>query len=359
MFFQSFQGTKDIDPRRLRASSNDTRPWHVAFRGEGAQDAGGPFRDALTDMCAELQSEDNRLPLLIPCPNAQLSMESVGIGINRSAYIPRPSSKAPDQLEMFEFLGKLMGIAFLCRAPLTLTLASTVWKPLVGEQLVTTDLKGIDHYCWQALEQLREANKNGISEEDFSQSINIEKFTTILSDGTEVALKPDGENIQVTFSNRLEYARLVELARLREGDRQTMAIRRGLGVVLPLGVLSLFTWREFEELICGKPEIDIKLLKQHTRLSYEWLDTNPTIKYLWEVLEEMDQRERNLFLRFISGRERLPTNIDTNSNNLMTINKNSSYRNGLPKASTCFSTLYLPEYVITYYYLYKPCTLFL
>ena len=46
------------------------------MQGEGAQDAGGPFRDALMDVCEELQSPNSLLPLFIPCPNAQTSSGS-------------------------------------------------------------------------------------------------------------------------------------------------------------------------------------------------------------------------------------------------------------------------------------------
>jgi len=35
--------------------------------GEGSQDAGGPFRESLVNMCDELQSD--ALPLLIKSPN--------------------------------------------------------------------------------------------------------------------------------------------------------------------------------------------------------------------------------------------------------------------------------------------------
>jgi hypothetical protein len=60
--------------------------------GEGATDSGGPYRECLSSMCAELQS--NQLPLFIPCPNAQLALEEVGIGKNRDkcTYPPPQTS---------------------------------------------------------------------------------------------------------------------------------------------------------------------------------------------------------------------------------------------------------------------------
>ena len=42
------------------------------------------------------------------------------------------------------------------------------------------------------------------------------------------------------------------------------AIRSGLEQVIPLGLLKLLSWKELETLVCGKPILDIDLLKQNT-----------------------------------------------------------------------------------------------
>ena len=43
------------------------RPFKVTFKGEGAEDAGGPFRDALFNMCEELTQ--GMVPILRPSCN--------------------------------------------------------------------------------------------------------------------------------------------------------------------------------------------------------------------------------------------------------------------------------------------------
>lgn len=66
------------------------------------------------------------------------------------------------------------------------------------------------------------------------------------------------------YSNRREYASLVANVRLRESAQQCEAIRRGLLAVFPFGgLLSLFTWQQFETLVTGAQDIDIELLKVH------------------------------------------------------------------------------------------------
>ena len=51
----------------FRVNSVDSQILKVEFKGEGSIDAGGPYRETLTNICNELQSAV--LPLLIPTPN--------------------------------------------------------------------------------------------------------------------------------------------------------------------------------------------------------------------------------------------------------------------------------------------------
>jgi hypothetical protein len=83
----------------------------------------GPYRECISQLCRELQTA-GLLPLLIPCPNQQQS----GVGENREKFLLNPGS---NQFAMFEFFGKLMGIAIRSKNPLALDLPSMIWKPLV------------------------------------------------------------------------------------------------------------------------------------------------------------------------------------------------------------------------------------
>lgn len=105
--------------------------------------------------------------------------------------------------------------------------------------------------------------KKGVDENTFNDLIQ-EKFVTYLCDGSEVELLPNGKSMLVTFDKRVEYANLVEKVRLSEFKRQIEAIRRGLSLIIPEGLLNLLTWRELETMVCGKPILDVELLRQNT-----------------------------------------------------------------------------------------------
>src|SRR5690606_4639954 len=95
-----------------------------------------------------------------------------------------------------------------------------------------------------------------------------------------------------SWHNRHEYAALVEDYRLKECHRQTNAIAKGLRAVVPEAVFHLFTGSEIELVICGKPTVDIKVLKEHT-VYQGFSEKDPCIQYFWETLEEFSNQGEN------------------------------------------------------------------
>jgi hypothetical protein len=129
----------------------------------------GPYREALSALCTELLSP--RLPLFVPCANAENM-----VGDNRDKYVPRPSSTAPEHLDMFFFVGQMMGVAMRTRNLLSLDLPSIVWKYLAGVEVDEDDLKATDFSCWSTL-QFREEDGQAISADRFAELFPL-CFTT-------------------------------------------------------------------------------------------------------------------------------------------------------------------------------------
>jgi E3 ubiquitin-protein ligase HERC2 len=143
IFGQAFRQLNHRDPKMFRLEKSKCA-WKTVFKGEFADDYGGPYRSSIEDMCKELQS--NVLPLLIRCPNGREN-----IGSNREKYVPRPSSTSALHLSMYEFVGKLMGLAIRTRTPLDLDFPSIVWKPLVGDVVTEEDVLAIDLLSFKIL----------------------------------------------------------------------------------------------------------------------------------------------------------------------------------------------------------------
>ncbi len=94
------------------------------FVGEAGHDAGGLYTESLVAACRELQAvnEDGtmQMPLLVLCPNGRNQ-----VGEQRDKFLPNPCF---EDLEMFEFLGRLMGICSMdTNRALPLDLPSIVW----------------------------------------------------------------------------------------------------------------------------------------------------------------------------------------------------------------------------------------
>ena len=104
------------------------RLWSVVFAGEGADDVGGPYRESLAGLCAELMSAAT--PLFLPSPNQRHN-----IGDQRDKFILNPAARRPLHMSMYQFLGRLMGGCVRGGEPLPLYISSLVWKRLVGDPI--------------------------------------------------------------------------------------------------------------------------------------------------------------------------------------------------------------------------------
>ncbi|KAF5273445.1 hypothetical protein FQA39_LY07462 [Lamprigera yunnana] len=308
------------------------RVWKVKFIGESVDDCGGGYSESIAEMCDELQN--GSLPLLIPTPNGRDEA-----GTSRDCFLLNPTAKTCLNLNMFRFLGVLMGIAIRTGSPLSLNLAEPMWKLLAGIELTPGDLTEMDRDYVPGLLCIRDM----APDERLFQNLEM-PFSTPSSCGTDVPLSSKYKRI--THENRLEYVRLALNFRLHEFDEQVKAVRDGLSRVVPVPLLSLFNAYELETMVCGSPDIPLSLLKSVA--TYKGIDGNaPLIQWFWEVMEEFSNQERSLFLRFVWGRTRLPRTIaDFRGRDfvIQVLDKYSPPDHFLPESYTCFFLLKMPRY---------------
>merc|ERR1712141_511916 len=166
---------------------------------------------------------------------------------------------------------------------------------------------------------------------------DVLKYSTVLADGSVCQLKENGLEVGVTYEDRIDYIHLVQNVKMNEFKDQIEAIRQGLLKTIPQAVIDLLTWQELEVKICGDPEISVEALQKSAH--YEDLTESSTqIKYLWQSLQNFTNEDRSRFLRFVTGRRRLPTPL------FICPSKSRSPVNSLPESATCSNTLFLPSY---------------
>lgn len=133
----------------------------------------------MTNISREIQSLV--LPLLIPTQNNKNDH-----GLYRDCWTINPSSNSPSHLEMYKFLGALIGMAFRSGHVIDIKLPPIFWKKFIGDPVNLDDLSGSDAYAVQAIRDL-EKNKDQIPEDMFEDMMNL-NFTTQLSNGETVPL---------------------------------------------------------------------------------------------------------------------------------------------------------------------------
>ncbi|KAM3873957.1 putative E3 ubiquitin-protein ligase HERC1 [Diretmus argenteus] len=332
IFVQIAKQVVSLNPLELRLPS---RAWKVKLVGEGADDAGGVFDDTITEMCQELQS--GVVDLLIHTPNSVTD-----VGSNTDRFLLNPAAVSEDHMIQFRFLGILMAVAIRTKKPLDLHLAPWVWKQLCSISLVGPDLEEVDLLTYRSLQGILHLDNSGITEDNFPVMIPLDSFMAHSADGKVVPVVPGGQTISLSFANRTEYVERALEYRLHEMDSQVAAVREGMSTIIPVPLLSLLTARQLEQLVCGLPEVSVEMLKKVVRYR-DITDSHQLIGWLWKSLEEFTNEERVLFLRFVSGRSRLPSNPADITQKFQIIKVDRPV-NGLPTAQTCFFLLRLPPY---------------
>ncbi|XP_067937945.1 E3 ubiquitin-protein ligase HECTD3-like [Watersipora subatra] len=333
VFVQIYEGLKPRNPEDkgldYRWPGHSTQWWECKLVGEGIIDQGGGFRDSLCDIAEELCPTNTYgqlpLPLFVRAPN-QVNADS---NMHRDVFVPNPACTKYSQ---YQWIGKLMGACFRGRESLVLSLPGYIWKRISNEKVKwALDYTSVDAAEVKLLDTLE-----NMDEESFAVHFSERMWAVTLSDGSLSELVPDGANKPLLFADRLEYGRLARERRMMESDKQVNAIKEGFLSVIPEAVLNLMTWQEIEIRICGNPEISIDGLRKSVHLD-ELDAADDRVKVFWEVMKNFSNEDRSRFLRFVTGRKRLPCPVYISPNK-------STAVDCLPESSTCSNTLYLPTY---------------
>ncbi|KAF0696843.1 Aste57867_12423 [Aphanomyces stellatus] len=308
------------------------RAFYVKFLGEGVDDHGGPYRAVF--QTAAWDEPSGCLKLFVPCPNANTSSEA-----NQDKFVVNPSTP-PSNLK---FLGKLIGMAARHRIMVPLNCSDLFWKPLVGLTNDRKDLSAVDTQLMRAMhdmECLGEAEVRAMDPDEF-----IEYLLQVTSAPRNPLMKKMPQLTCDSLARIIEEGIAYKLETIR---LQLRSFMEGLAGVLPFSLLNLFTPSQFDELICGSPEIDLDMLQRIT--VYEGVDPlAPHIQYFWQCLQDMTHVQRSAFVNFVLARSRLPRSIEEFTLHFkiqpaVITGDNSNPDQYLPHSQTCFFSLSLPRY---------------
>ena len=318
LFGQLWRSLKDKVYQFCKPQKKNKLPFKVKFKGMEKVHAESAYRDLMNLIAGELQSTS--LPLLVPTINKR-------IGLNNK-WIPNPSANC---LEMFEFLGSLLGMCMRQVQSLSLDLSLVFWKLVAGDSVDINDLRDVDSCFVDHLEEI----KSGIKEDIY--------FVARLSDGSEIELKENGKSTKVDTENIEEYIQLITQARLNESIKQIKAIRTGMFKIIPQSAIKLYWWKELEMKMCGTDVITIEVLKKITEYT-GCTEKDNHIQYFWKVLEEFTAEQLSLYLKFVWGRSRLPFPLEGISH-CIHVKDSSKLDETLPTSRNEYFQLMLPKYI--------------
>ncbi|KAG1780772.1 HECT-domain-containing protein [Suillus placidus] len=294
---------------------------------EAGIDGGGVFKEFFTSLCKEVFDTDRGLWL-----------EN-----KRNEIYPNPHLYAtePHNLNWYRFIGRILGKALYKGILVEVAFAGFFLAKWLDKQSFLDDLASLDPDLYQGLIFLK--NYTGDVEDlALNFTVAIEEFGIAKA----VDLIPDGSNVPVTRENRLQYIYLTSHYRLSKQIKlQSEAFFEGLSDMIDPKWLRMFNQQELQILLGGvNAPVDVQDLRAHTQYGGLYDDDEPTIQTFWKVLEDFDQEQRRLFLRFVTSCSRPPLLGFKQLNPLFAIRDAGSDEHRLPTSSTCVNLLKLPRY---------------
>ncbi|XP_049776175.1 ubiquitin-protein ligase E3B isoform X1 [Schistocerca cancellata] len=285
---------------------------------------------------------------------------------------PSPTSYMQDNhLQLFEFVGRMLGKAVYEGIVVDVPFASFFLSQLLGQQnqvLYSSmdELPSLDRELYRSLTFIKH-HQGDVQELDLTFSVDEDCLGRLVTH----ELIPGGKAVPVTNENKINYIHLMAHFRMHTQIKdQTAAFIRGFRSIINPEWLSLFSTPELQRLISGdNVPLDLKDLRKHTQYYGGFHDSHRVVCWLWDILEkDFTNEERKLFLKFVTSCSKPPLlgfahleppfsircvevgddedtgdTIGSVIRGFFTIRKKDP-QNRLPTSSTCFNLLKLPNY---------------
>ena len=300
------------------------KPLRVHFIGEDGVDAGGVKKEFFQLLIADILSPDYGMLVF---------QEESG------TYWFDPGTFESD--DAFFLLGLVVGMAIYNGVLLDLPLPLALYRKILGLEIKLRELKEMQPTLGRSLEQILQYEGPGSVEDVFCQTFSIPMRKG--GETIESPLCPGGETIYVTEENRREFVdSYVDWWLCKSIERQFESFAKGLLTLCGGPALQLFSPTELERLVCGSPCLDFDGLIRAARYDGGYHPEHRVVKWLWQVVSGLNDEERKLFLKFVTGSDRAP--IGGLANLKVVIQRDGADSMKLPTSHTCFNTLLLPSY---------------
>ncbi|XP_033735725.1 apoptosis-resistant E3 ubiquitin protein ligase 1-like [Pecten maximus] len=326
----SYKATRNFD------TSDWYKTFHIVFVGEPGLDWGGLRREWFEMLCTEL-FDPSRSGLY-----TRFTEDSQGL------VHPTPTSRRKHELKLkyYEFAGKVVGkclydsaLGSAYRQLVKARFSRSFLAQLIGLQVNYKYFETDDPELYKT--KVRFIEENDI--DDMELTFSEEEYC----DGQlqrVVDLIPGGSSKPVTNDNKQHYLNCLAQYKLSSSVKEEADhFLKGLNVLIPDTLLSIFDENELELLMCGTGNYSITDFKAHAVIEGSSYHFFKVLDWFWTVIASFTEEQMARLLQFTTGCSQLPPQGFAELNPKFQISFSPTY-NTLPTAHTCFNQLCLPDY---------------
>ena len=279
------------------------KEWKINFTGELSIDAGGILREFFTIIFGILEGEE--LKLFIPSES------------NDFSYILNPFlMQNEENFKLCKLIGLLMAKAIIQNITINICFNKLIYKMILCEKIEFQDLIFIDSQLYNSFKNLKESiDTNSISNGKENENNNIDILNDLGLDYSiemkdcynhihSFELIENGRNKNVENLDDFVQKRINFLIGIYEPF--VKQIRDTFYKYIPVDKIKCLNSNELELLLNGRPFIDIEEWKTYTEYKEPYNENHTVIKWFWEILAELSQKELSNFLLFATGSSRVP-----------------------------------------------------
>lgn len=318
--------------------------FHSEHGPEAGIDGGGITKEFLTSVAMEGFDPNLKQALFkeSPANNELYPNDDIYMSVHEKLDLKRQQ----ERLLYIQFLGMTIGKCFYENVLIDIEFAPfflTKWtSALSAAKNSVNDLQYLDVELYHNLMKLLEMSESEIKALDLNFTINEVVQDRVVKFDLQ---PPHGESVSVTTTNRLNYIHEVANFKLNQClYLPSKHFLEGLHRIIDRKWLNMFDPFELQMLISGG-EVTVNVEDWKNNVNYGgYFDDDITVKYFWEVVEEMDSEERGRLIKFVTSVSKAPLLGFGSLSPRFGIRNSGRYPDRLPTASTCVNLLKLPDY---------------
>lgn len=292
----------------------------VVFTGEQGVDAGGVSREFFYLLCNNIFDSDYGMFTLIK---------------NKYYWFNSNSLEVP---MYYKLLGTLVSIAIYNSVILPIHFPGVLYKKLRHQPLTLFDLAEIDEDLVNSFLQMRQMKEDGQNIEDLclTFSISRDNFGVV----EEIPIMEDGIETNVTNDNlELYIEKYSDWILNKSVEKQFINFEKGFNRLCSHPLFNMFTSDELDILVSGQEVIYWEQLMDNTKYIEGYNKNSKQVKWFWEIFKEMSNEQKEKFLRFSTGCDRVAVD-----GKVQLIIQKTNDETKLPVSHTCFNIFALPTY---------------